>query len=222
MAKSATVCKIKETTVNMELLRQIGNGDVRFIAQTEDAEALLLHNPPLIEVDFNSPNPENKREIACRVTAEGAALINVQFNERKNPMTSFEIMSGVELPASKRGGRGGGAPSKYPFDQLEVGQSFFVAVTSTMPDPVKKLGSTVSSANHRYAKETGEVKTIERSKRGAKNRLILDANGHKIMEQKEVPVLEFTRKFTIRPVNSGVRYGNWVAPANGAVIARVA
>jgi len=228
MAKSATVRKIEpadDTTVNLQLLSEIALGKVCYVAKTQDAEVLLLHNPPLIEINIHKPDPSDKSKVACRVTTAGAALLTanqnpVTENEVKHTMSNFEIIDDAELPPIKRGGGGGGAPTKYPFDKLDVGKSFFVSATAKLPNPLKTLGSTISSANHRYANVTGE-KVVERSKRGARNKLVLDANGNKIMETKTVPTYEFTRKFTIRGVKSGVKYGNWIAPADGALIKRV-
>jgi hypothetical protein len=227
MAKSATVRKIESADnnniVNLQLLSEIALGKVRYVAKTPDAEVLLLHNPPLIEINIHEPDPSDKSKVACRVTTAGAALLTANQNpviEKVENKMSYEIIDDAELPPIKRGGGGGGAPTKYPFDALEVGKSFFVPATAKLPNPLKTLGSTISSANHRYAKVTGE-KVVERSKRGARNKLVLDANGNKIMETKNVPTYEFTRKFTIRGVKAGVKYGNWVAPADGALIARV-
>ena len=230
MAKSAAVKKVDDfqeqapvISVNMQLLSEIALGKVRYVAKTQDAEVLLLHNPPLIEINIHEHDPSDKSRVACRVTTAGAALLTANqnpVNEEKVAMSNFEIIQDAELPAIKRGGGGGGAPTKYPFDKLEVGNSFFVPATVKLPNPLKTLGSTISSANHRYATVSGE-KQVERSKRGTRNKLVLDVNGNKIMELKTVPVYEFTRKFTIRGVKSGVKYGNWVAPADGALIARI-
>ena len=85
---------------------------------------------------------------------------------------------------------------------------------------MKTLGSTISSANIRYADKIGE-KEVTRAKRGEKNKLVLDANGQKIMETKAVPEYKFNRKFSIRGVEAGKTYGNWTAEANGALIQRV-
>jgi len=207
----------------LQLLSEIALGKVRYVAKTQDAEVLLLHNPPLIEINIHEPDPSDKTKVACRVTTAGASLLTANQNpvtEKVENKMSYEIIDDAELPPIKRGGGGGGAPTKYPFDQLEVGKSFFVPATAKLPNPLKTLGSTISSANHRYATVTGE-KVVERSKRGARNKLVLDANGSKIMETKTVPTYEFTRKFTIRGVKAGVEYGKWVAPADGALIARV-
>ncbi len=225
MAKSSALRKVEkdELTVDMKLLSEIALGKIRYIAKTQDAEILLLHNPPLIEINIHDPDPSDKTRVACRVTTDGAALLTAHQNpvsEEKHNMSNFEIITDAVLPPIRRGGGGGGAPTKYPFDDLEVGNSFFVPATAKLPNPLKTLGSTISTANHRYATIVGE-KEVQRSKRGDRNKLVLDANGNKIMEFKQVPVYQFTRKFNIRGVKAGVRYGNWTAPADGALIARI-
>jgi hypothetical protein len=62
--------------------------------------------------------------------------------------SSFAIDDAIPVPAaSNRGGRGGNV---YPFDTLNVGQSFHVPATDKKPNPAKSLASTVSSATKRY------------------------------------------------------------------------
>lgn len=63
---------------------------------------------------------------------------------------SFEIESEVAIPTITGRGRTSQA-NKYPFDALEVGQSFFVANSATMPDAAKSMNSTTSTANRRYS-----------------------------------------------------------------------
>jgi hypothetical protein len=222
MAKSSAALKEVENYVDHGLLLKITHGTVKFVTKTEGESVGLLHSPPLIEVNIGMIDPEDPMKVLCRITPAGAQYLtaNNNFNE-VNPVTSgYEVITNAVLPSSKRGGGGGGAPIKYPFDKLEVGNSFFVPATAKLPNPLKTLGSTISSANLRYANVTGE-KVVTRAKRGEKNKLVLDANGDKIMETKTVPVYEFTRKFSIRGVEAGKSYGSWVAPDNGALIARV-
>ena len=95
-----------------------------------------------------------------------------------------------------------------------------IPVSDKHKDPVKTLGSTVSSANMRFAEPTGETKQVNRTKRGPGNKAVKDQNGENVRETKTVDVYKPTRKFNIRPVEAGVSYGQWVAPANGALIAR--
>lgn len=57
----------------------------------------------------------------------------------------IEIDSGVPVPTVRR--QSGG--SIYPFDALEVGQSFHIPVSDSKPNPAKSLASTVSAATKR-------------------------------------------------------------------------
>lgn len=141
--------------------------------------------------------------------------------DETNMSSSFAILTDVELPASKRGNRlGSGAPPKYPFATLEVGQSFFVPATKKMPNPLKTLGSTVAVANHKFSEPTGESKQVERTKRGPKNRAVLDANGNKVREVRTINLRKPLRKFSIRGVEKGKAYGKWTADEDGALIQR--
>lgn len=67
------------------------------------------------------------------------------------PEGGFEIVSGFTMPAPTGRGR---REATYPFDKLEIGQSFFIPATAERPTPAKSMGSTVSSANRRYADAT--------------------------------------------------------------------
>lgn len=211
-------------SIDRVLLANVAQEKVQFVSKSE-GEALLMHVPPLIEVNLAMTDPADATKVRCRITTAGASFLTNHVNPlneiKETPVVSnFGIIDGAVLPVSKRGGGGGGAPIKYPFDQLQVGQSFFVPATAKLPNPLKTLGSTISSANIRYADKIGE-KEVTRAKRGEKNKLVLDANGQKIMETKTVPEYKFNRKFSIRGVEAGKSYGNWVAEASGALIQRV-
>lgn len=223
MAKSNAALKAVEPSVNVELLTKIAQESVKFVSKSEAESVGINHNPPLIEVNLDHADPNDSFKVLCRILPAGAKYLMAHMNSNKETTEvntgSFEIISDAVLPPVKRGGGGAGAPQKYPFDSLEIGQSFFVPATAKAPNPLKTMGSTISQANLRYATQTG-TKTVERSKRGAKNKLVLDDDGHKIMEEKEVPVYEFTRKFTIRGVKGGTAYGNWTAPSDGALVMR--
>lgn len=99
----------------------------------------------------------------------GTAAPTTAATETVKP--DFEIESGVER--TKKAGRGRAGATKYPFEKLEVGQSFFVPGN----DAAKSLASTVSSATKRYA-------TV--------------AEGtHKNRKGREVPNLTIVRKFEV-------------------------
>lgn len=69
---------------------------------------------------------------------------------KKYVKPTFEIETGYEVPKTRRGGRG---RTLYPFDHMEIGESFHVAPTEKRPDPNKNMASTVSSANRRFKLE---------------------------------------------------------------------
>ena len=226
MDKTSTAKKVVDfPSVNRAFLADIAQGKVQFVSK-EEGESLLLHNPPLIEVNLNAVDPNNADKVLCRITSAGAEYLIKHVNpvneiKLVSNSSAFEVITNAVLPAFKRGGRGGGAPIKYPFDKLEVGNSFFVPATEKIPNPLNTLGSTISSANLRYATEIGN-KEVTRAKRGKRNKLVLDDNGQKIMETKTVPVYEFARKFSMRGVETGKTYGGWIAPSNGVLVGRVA
>lgn len=133
----------------------------------------------------------------------------------------FAIINGIVLPESKRGvGRAAG-PSKYPFATMEKGQSIFISDTEAGGIALKKLGSTVSNANNKYRTPTGASEEVTRTVRGEGNKAVLNPDGTKKKETKQVPVYKQDKKFTIRGVVAGTKYGDWTPPANGAVIQRI-
>lgn len=218
MAKAKVVAGV---TVNTDLLKAIAIGTVTRVTQEEAVLAGLTNDPPMIEVN-QTDIVDGKA--AVRLSDAGKAMLaNGAAQPASAPAgTGFALISGAVLPPSKRkGGGGSGAPKKYPFDEMEVGASFFVPVTAAVPDPVKKLGSTVSSVNMRYAVKTGETKVVERTVRGAGNKAVKNADGSNQRETKTVDVYKQTRKYVIRPVVKGTVYGNWTAEADGALIGRV-
>ena len=61
----------------------------------------------------------------------------------------MKIEKGVPLPEKRVGGSGG--QCKYPFKSLEIGDSFFVAPTSELAEPMRSLKSLVSVYNKKLA-----------------------------------------------------------------------
>lgn len=135
--------------------------------------------------------------------------------------SSFALISGIVLPESKRGAGRQAGPAKYPFATMDDGVSFFVSDTEAGGVALKKLGSTVSNANNKFRTPTGASAEVIRTVRGKGNKAILNPDGTKQKETKQVPVYKQDKKFTIRGVVAGTKYGDWTAPANGAVIQRI-
>jgi hypothetical protein len=192
-------------------------------------QPMLAHNPPLIEINTAVQNPADPTEVICRSTPAAADYLKAA------PATSgdklkYAIITNAELPAPKRRGNssGSGAPTKYPFAELEVNASFFSANSEHKnKDAVKALGSTVSAQNDKYSEQVvkdgvPQTKTVTRAVRDKQTKKAkLNPDGSKVTETVELPVKKYNRKFTIRPVEKGKTYGGWTAPENGALIARI-
>jgi hypothetical protein len=215
--------------IDKALLKQIVDGTVTFVSQTQ-GQPMLAHNPPLIEVNTGMLDPNDGTKAACRPTPAATDYLAANTVSGTTEAPKYEVLTGVTLPEAKRRGNhsGSGAPTKYPFDQLEVGGVFFSGNSEHKKnDAVKALGSTVSSQNNKYSEpvmENGVAKTKEvtRAVRDKKtHKAILNADGSKQTETVHLPVKSYNRKFTIRPVEKGYTSGTWVAPENGALIGRI-
>lgn len=210
--------------MNIDKLKQIVANDAAGTpSYISAADGKPLVDAGLIEVNTAINNPADASEVACRSTDAGKAKAAAPAEVAKSH-GNYAVITGAVLPPPKKRGNtsGSGAPTKYPFAELEVGASFFSANTEhAKGDAVKALGSTVSAQNDKYAEPTGEMKTVTRAVRDPQTKKAkLDEAGHKITETVQLPVKKYNRKFTIRPVTGGQTYGSWVAPADGALIAR--
>lgn len=122
----------------------------------------------------------------------------------------YEIDSDVEMGTRKRGTR----QAKYPFDALEVGQSFHVAATEEMPKPGITLAGAVSNANNKWSHEdpsgATEVKTLSVFQKDEDGKRVKDEDGKyiKIGEQEvTVPVRIEDRHFVISTVDNTDKRG---------------
>lgn len=161
---------------------------------------------PLIAAGLVEQNPDFKNEaneLATRATAAGIEAYPLPVAGSENvtgdntapagnaPLATttkpaFAIAT-VEMPGKRATGRAG--TEAYPFEQLEVGASFFVPATEKRKDPAKALGSTVTSANDRYSEEVpGETRTNRKGN--------------------IVPVKKALRTFAVRHVADGAAWGH--------------
>lgn len=218
-----------KSKINVELLSKIvaatTAGQLMYLSQPE-AAPMLSNQPPLIEVNTGILDPQDNTKAAVRATPAAQDYLNSQSKPAEATAaepSKYEIITNAQLPAARKRGNvaGAGAPTKYPFADMPVGASFFSADSEHKNgNALKALGSTVSSQNRKYAEETGETKTVTRAVRDEHNKAKIGPDGKKVTETVQLPVLKYNRKFTIRPVVGGQKYGEWTAPANGALIAR--
>ncbi len=216
--------------IDKGVLAQIVAGTVTHVSQAVGLP-MVTHAPPLIEVD--TAQLDAAGNALCRATADAQAYLSngvaAPQAQAAAPASNYAIITNAVLPEAKKRGNsfGAGAPTKYPFADLTVGGMFFSANSEhTKGDAVKALGSTVSSQNNKYSEpvvENGVVKTkkVTRAVRDPQtHKAIIGADGKKQTETVDLPVKSYNRKFTIRPVTGGQSYGEWTAPADGALIAR--
>lgn len=210
-----------------KLLADIVENDAKGVHSYVSVEAKPLVDAGLIEVNIEVKNDQG--QVLARATEAGKAKVAAGGNgpinaEVKSGGTHAVIVTGAVLPPAKKRGNssGSGAPTKYPFADLEVGGMFFSPNSDhAKGDAVKALGSTVSAQNDKYSEPTGEMRTITRAVRDKQTKkAVLNEDGSKKQETVQLPVKKYNRKFTIRPVVGGQTYGNWVAPSDGALVAR--
>ena len=113
----------KKSAINMKLLASIANATEQSYISKDDATPLLANDPVLIEV--NTGMLDGNGNAAVRLTAAGAKLVadatpgTVATGEAPKA-SPYAIISNAVLPPSKRGNKGGGAPTQYPFADLKL------------------------------------------------------------------------------------------------------
>lgn len=226
MAKKTTTIAGTAIALNYSLLAAIVSatqaGGFLYVSEADAS--------PLVTAGFVETNAQLKNEagdIAARSTEAGAAasaaaaqpVANTNPTQLTDSNTNdddgngdddddgFEIEDNIPISSVKRGGNSG---TTYPFDKLQVGQSFHVKATTDRPNPAKSLASTVSSATARYAVEvkddngnvvTEVIKVKEPVKDAAGNE-IKGEDGKTIMHEVSRTVAKMlnTRVFSVRTV----------------------
>ena len=222
---------VSSSGIDADLLKQIVTATASadpagfvYVSQTQ-GQPMLANNPPLIVVNTDLIDPNDPTKCAARATEAAVPYLAAKATGAEAPKSNYAIITNAVLPPAKKRGNtsGSGAPTKYPFAELELNQTFFSANSEHKKgDAVKALGSTVSAQNDKYSEPTGEMKTVTRAVRDpATKKAKVGADGKKETETVQLPVKKYLRKFTIRPVEGGKNYGAWQAPADGALIARI-
>jgi hypothetical protein len=136
----------------------------------------------LITVDDTDRNPQDDEEVAAYPTDAGIARIR-GVQPKAFPVSDGYAIDDYMPPRSVRSRSPNG--SIYPFDSLQVGQSFHVPATAAMPKPARTLASATSLATRKYAVASGYESNPDGSPK-------LDRNGDR------VPKWEKTRVFAVQ------------------------
>jgi hypothetical protein len=147
-SKKSSIAQI----VLMSLSTLVNAGPQGTFAKLEEVQ-------PLVDKGFAEVNNEivdAEGRVAVRATPEGVASMNHPESEvpaaaenAKRQALQINIESDIPIPVAE--GRGRIGSEKYPFSKLEIGQSFFVPNSETMPDAAKSLAGTASGAGKRNA-----------------------------------------------------------------------
>jgi len=131
------------------------------------------------------------------------------------PVSTVAVESGIAVPAIKRAGAGGGGrtakPNPYPFDVMEITQSFHLVLPEDKEEAEKvsrKLSVLVSKANKnsRVPAVPAQIEKVvkRRQKKDEDGNPILDENGKKVVESYQVDsqVMLQTKFFVSRKVGA--------------------
>jgi hypothetical protein len=131
---------------------------------------------------------------------EGAESVENGENGAATSKESFPIEVGFEYIEPERSVK---KADLYPWEKMNLHDSFLVPVTEKRPDPWLKFASTVTSANRRYS----HLSDVE---------LVTNSKGKKVAKR------IYDRKFALRRVNKGDTYPNGkVELQDGARVYRI-
>lgn len=205
MAKKTTTAAVtaaaSTSAISSEVLARIYKattaGGVGYDFVTE-AEGKGLVDAGLIEIN---PTITNGDRVAAITTEAGAKLAQEHAGNDKaaeaEAKAKFEIDDNVPLAPKRRGGNTNSREAVYPFDALNVNQSFHVPVSEKMPKPARSLASAVSAATAKWAVEAKDdqgntvMEPFERK----------DKDGN-VVESGTRPKMLPTRVFTVRAVDA--------------------
>ena len=210
MAKASTPARQAVTLTGVALLAAIAASETGYLMLTQ-AEGQDIVNEGFAVVDTSIVDGETA---AVRLTEAGTAKLAEGKEAGTNPevaapaatKASYDIEDNVPMPTgTQRRGREGG----YPFDKLEIGQSFHVAKTAENPDPASRLASSVSGARVKFSEEIpGETETVtvKTYKKGPDGKgYAKDADGKRIVESETTetrPKTKLLRDFVVKSVGA--------------------
>lgn len=193
----------KITAAMIATVMSIAGAAEGFVMLTQ-AEGAEVVKAGLATVDQSKAEGD---KAAVSLTEAGVKLAAEQPTEATSTTSassSYEIEDGVALPTSTtRRGREGG----YPFEKLEIGQSFHVAKSDKNPNPVSRLASSVSGARVRFSEKTGEMEnaTVKTYAKNADGSYTKDADGKRVVESTATESrekLRLTRDFVCKAVGA--------------------
>lgn len=203
MTKNDTTAPVREAIAarGTALLQLISVSPTGYLMLTQDEGADIV-TAGFASIDTTIASDDGTAAVS--LTDAGKAQLVTPVAPVANK-SGFEIETGVVMPtgSGSRKAREGG----YPFDKLEVGQSFHVPVSADNETPVIRLQSSVSGARAKFSVATGEQETVDvrTYAKGADGKFAKDANGKRIVATTTTETrdkMAVTKDFTVKAVDA--------------------
>jgi hypothetical protein len=235
MAKAQTVKEIDPVSVmrdevtarGTDLLKLIAASEVGYLmlTQAEGADA-VTSGFAAIDQDVQLTDEDKAAGLASvKLTALGEAQLASQgvtkAKVQRVQLKVSAVSADVPMPTfeAKKKGRSG---SKYPFDTMEVGQSFHVAASLENATPLASLASSLTIAHEKFSvgvvdaegKPIMETVAVKEYQRNGEGKIMTDADKKRIVisvKNEQRQKTEQTRKFvaaavgTSDPLGAGAR-----------------
>lgn len=195
------------------LLKIVEATKVSGFMYVEPATVSVLVRGGLVELNLEYTEGE---KVACRATEKGLSYFHTetktetvaekpQEEPKMNADTAYAIDDNVPMPAPKPRGGGKGRAVIYPFEQLQLKQSFHIPATAESPNPAKARASLVTLWNNKFATTNGATETVKVKKYQLDHKgKRVKVDGHFIEVGEELvtrPVKSYSRKFAIVSVD---------------------
>lgn len=214
------------STVGLQTLQAIANANHAVYLNQAEGQELLGAN--LITIDASQVSPQDPSRVLATITEAGLAVATggqapavggMPMGGQAAPAAApnkatFKIDDGVAIPPTVRTSSGP-RDSKYPFEQLNPGQSFHVPNNGPDGKPLldnegkpvdafKTMSAAVAQANQRYKQDvaSGEKETVtrKRQQKDAQGNVVKGPDGKPVVEKYEETRVkqESTRTFIVR------------------------
>ena len=200
------------TARGVALLALIKEAEGGFLMLTQDEGADIVQ---LQQAFIDGTVQPVDGAVAVRLTPAGEAVLAAAppavTRATRAPVTvSAGVRTDIPAPGKKRGGKKG---SKYPFNMLQVGESFHIAATLENTDPLSSVASSITMARAKYAEPqvnpdgspVMETVTVKDYQKNADGKIVKGADGHRVvLGEKEVTrqATKVTRDFTSAAVDA--------------------
>lgn len=231
MAKAPT--KTKEQTImtdrtpvtarGVDLLKLIAASLTGYLMLTQEeagdivAQGLAVVDTTITENDTAAVSLTDAGKAAMNevnTAAEGAggqaAADAARARLQRAPVTVTQgLRKDIPAPGKKKGGKQG---SKYPFDTMEVGESFHIPATMENTNPLASVQSSITQARAKFAvgvvgsdgQPVMEAVKVTHYKKDAEGKYIKDADGKRIVENEtseQRQKMQITKDFTAAAVD---------------------